>query len=559
MTQRDRESPKYNILFVVTDQERYFDPKTLMDSGCRLPARERLRSEGISFTNHQTAAIACSSSRAVIYTGLHLQENGVFDNVGPPWSVELSSDIPTVGTHLQKIAGYYAAYLGKCHWIQKLIDTKISDAPDVNLDELDKIMQQYGFEDYVGVGDRITLTMGGYRTDEFTTSIAIRWLRAEAAVLQQEGKPWFLAVNLVNPHDVMFYNTDAVGSEPVQDINHFMAINREPPHALYQQKWENVPLPETWNEEWYEGRPKAHKEYQLAHQSFVGHFPNEPDRWKRQQNYYLNCIADCDRHLNRILQELDDLGFAENTIVIMTSDHGELAGAHAMSGKGATAYKEQLNVPLYIRHPAYPTNGNEERVCRALTSHLDITPTILSLAGVTEAQLQDRTPNLKGRDLSKLLESPETAPSNALRDTALYNYNMWLYIDSEYMKNLYKAFSSRQSSGLVGLPDLKKRGAIRSVTDGRYRYSRYFSPLQHNRPETIEQIFEYNDVELFDLESDPNEVSNLAMDPVANEKLILEMNQKLNDIIAEEVGEDNGDFLPDDNPIVWKVRRFNLW
>lgn len=581
MSRAKEESPKkYNILFILTDQEQYFDPKTFLGTGYQLPGRERLRSEGISFTNHQIATSVCTPSRSVIYTGLHMQNNGVFDNLGFPWSVELSSDIPTVGTHLQKIAGYHAAYLGKCHFIDALEEIEVLDAPDVNLDELNKIMQEYGFEDYVGVGDIIGTTMGGYRSDEFTTSTAIRWLRAEAPVLQQDEKPWFLAVNLVNPHDVMYYNTDAVGSEPVQDINHVMNINREPPHALYQQKWDKVPLPETWdeipeaweeipetweetwNEEWFEGRPKAHWEYQWARQKLVGQFPpNEPERWKRLRNYYLNCIADCDSHVDIILQELDDLGLADNTIVIMTSDHGELAGAHSMHGKGATAYKEQVNVPLYIRHPAYPTKGNKKIECGALTSHLDITPTILSLAGVTEAQLHKQAPNLKGRDISKLLESPETAPSNALRDTALYNYNMWLYIDANYMNEVYKAVSNNQSPGELGLkPNLRKRGAIRSVTDGRYRYSRYFSPLQHNMPETIEQIFEYNDVELFDLESDPNETCNLATTErrEANEKLILEMNQKLNDIIAEEVGEDNGDFLPDENKIGWEVKHFNI-
>ena len=90
---------------------------------------------------------------------------------------------------------------------------------------------------------------------------------------------------------------------------------------------------------------------QYARRTLVGQFPSEDARWKRLQDYYLNCIADCDQHVDRILQELDDLGLAENTIVVMTSDHGELAGAHSMHGKGATAYREQLHVPLWIRHP----------------------------------------------------------------------------------------------------------------------------------------------------------------------------------------------------------------
>ena len=97
----------YNILFILTDQERYFDPATL-PSGYSLPGRERLRREGTSFVNNQIATCVCSSSRSVIYTGQHIQHTKVFDNLGFPWSNELSLDTPTIGAYLQE-AGYYPA------------------------------------------------------------------------------------------------------------------------------------------------------------------------------------------------------------------------------------------------------------------------------------------------------------------------------------------------------------------------------------------------------------------------------------------------------------------
>ena len=546
-------SVPYNILFILTDQERYFDPMTL-PGDYSLPGRQRLQREGVSFTNHQIATSVCSSSRSVIYTGQHIQHTGVFDNLGFPWSRELSPDIPTVGKYLQD-AGYHAAYLGKCHLIDELEDTEFQAAPDVNLNKLNKIVQQYGFADYVGVGDIIGMTMGGYRTDEFTTSTAVRWLRSRLPQLQKQGKPWFLALNFVNPHDVMFFNTDPLGSEPVQDTGHLMNINREPAHTLYQRRWK-MPLPTSRNEAWDKrGRPRAHYEFQSARRTLVGQFPNEDARWQRLQDYYLNCLADCDRHVERILRELDDLGLMENTIVILTSDHGELAGAHSMYGKGATAYKEQLHVPLWIRHPGYSASAGQD--CSALTSHLDITPTILGMAGVTHDRLNQQAAAMKGQDLSSLLASPASAPTNALRNAALYNFNMWLYQDAEYMEKVYEAISSGKDVSKLGLkPDLKKRGAIRSVTDGQYRFSRYFSPLQHNLPKTLDELFEYNDVELFDLEADPDEMNNLAVDPKANGELLLAMNQKLTDIIAAEVGSDEGEFLPK-NKDGWAVTRFD--
>jgi arylsulfatase len=542
-----------NILFILTDQERYFDPASLPD-GYTLPGRERLQRQGVSFMNHQIGTCVCSSSRSVIYTGQHIQQTGVFDNLGFPWSRQLPEDMPTVGSYMAD-AGYYSAYLGKCHFIHEFDETKVDQAPDINMSDLNKVMQNYGFNDYVGVGDIIGMTMGGYHTDEFTTSTATRWLRAKTPQLAQLGKPWFLSVNLVNPHDVMFFNTDSPGSEPVHDTRHLMPINHAPSHSIYRQSWD-MNLPASRNEIWDQpGRPKAHQEYQDARRTLVGQFPNEDQRWQQLQDYYLNCILDCDRHIVRILDELDELGLADNTIVVMTSDHGELAGAHQMHGKGATAYKEQLHVPLWIRHPAHPESAGKS--CNALTSHLDITPTILGLAGVSQEQQQKIAPVLKGKDASALLASPDSVRANTLRPGALYNFNMWLYQDSEFLSQVYDVISKGGSVQEQGLkPDLGKRGAIRSITDGRYRYSRYFSPLQHNSPSSMESIFQFNDVELFDLKTDPDEVNNLVNDLNRNGELLLAMNRKMNDIIAAEVGEDDGRSLPE-NKSGWAVEKFD--
>ena len=539
----------YNILFVLTDQERYFDPVSL-PAGYSLPGRERLRKEGTSFINHQIATSVCSSSRSVIYTGQHVQHTGVFDNLGLPWSRELSLETPTIGAYLSE-SGYYPAYLGKCHLLDALEEIEIEQAPDVNLDALNKVMQEYGFNDYVGVGDIIGMTKGGYKSDEFTMSTAIRWLRTEPPRLERDDKPWFLAVNLVNPHDVMFYNTDPRGAEPVQEAGQLMALNREPAHALYHRRWD-MSLPESRNEAWDQpARPRAHYDYQNARGTLVGQFPSEDERWQRLQDYYLNCIADCDRHIERILLELDELGLADNTIVVLTSDHGELAGAHQMHGKGATAYKEQLHVPLWIRHPGYPESAGTE--CGALTSHLDIAPTILGLAGVDTESRASIAPDLRGYDLSGLLASPGSVSIDTVRGASLYNYNMWLYQDADFMRQIGEARRSGQDPAALGLkPDLNKRGAIRSVTDGRYRLSRYFSPKQHNLPSSLEELFEYNDVELYDLESDPNEMRNLAVDRQTNGELLLAMNQKLTDVIEKEVGTDDGEFLPE-NKAGWSV------
>lgn len=80
--------------------------------------------------------------------------------------------------------------------------------------------------------------------------------------------------------------------------------------------------------------------------------------------------------------------------------------------------------------------------------------------------------------------------------------------------------------------------------DGRYQFTRYFSPKQHNRPTSLEALFRLNDVELFDLERDPLETRNLAVDAKQNGELLQSMNEKLNRLLDTEVGEDVGQMLP---------------
>ena len=115
---------------------------------------------------------------------------------------------------------------------------------------------------------------------------------------------------------------------------------------------------------------------------------------------------------------------------------------------------------------------------------------------------------------------------------SLYCFNMFFYLDSNYVRQIQgylNAGNDPKTLGQAGFkPNFMKRGAIRSVFDGRHKYTRYFSPKQHNQPQTLEGIFEINDVELFDLASDPDEMQNLAVDPKKHGDLLLAMNDKMN-------------------------------
>ena len=130
---------------------------------------------------------------------------------------------------------------------------------------------------------------------------------------------------------------------------------------------------------------------------------------------------------------------------------------------------------------------------------------------------------------------------------------MFAYLDGDYLhkavEHVRKGGNPKalQAAGIV--PDLMKRGAVRSVYDGRYVFARYFSPKQHNRPATLEELIRLNDVELYDVQVDPHEMKNLA----ANRELVAAMNEKLNRLLDAEVGEDRGQMLPGGIDAGWEV------
>ena len=533
----------YNILFILTDQERYFDPSAL-PPGYALPGRERLQRRGVTFTNHHINSAVCTSSRSVIYTGQHIQHTKLFDNLNFPWANKhLDPAIGTLGNMLGE-AGYYAAYKGKWHMSSEL-DTH--DELALPVEKLTKNMETYGFKDYVGIGDVIGLTHGGFINDDMIGAQARRWLRVRGQPMSQQGKPWFQAVNLVDPHDVMFYNTDVPGQHVQDNPKTLMSIAREPSTPFYQKQWD-IGLPRSRHESFdKKGRPPAHREFQLGRGALVGNFPDEDPRWNRLLNYYFNCIRATDQVVEDILDELEALGLADNTIVVMTADHGELGGSHGTHGKGATTYHEQNNVPLLISHPGYTSTHGQR--CNAVTSHLDLAPTLVSWTGVDADKHANITRKLHGKNLTPLLEKGASAGVNDVRPGSLYCFNMFAFLDSNLLTStqaFLNAGGKKKDLAAQGFkPDFSKRGAIRSVFDGRYKYSRYFSPKQHNQPRTLEGIFELNDVELFDLKADPHEMNNLAVDPKKHGELLMAMNDKMNTLLDTEIDEpDDGHFLP---------------
>jgi arylsulfatase A-like enzyme len=170
-------SKRPNILFIFTDQERYW-PK--WPAGLSLPAHETLQKRGVTFHKHYCPATMCTSSRSVMMTGLTTPNNGMFENVDVPYISSLSPKIPTFG-HMLRKAGYYTAYKGKWHLSRK-----------IDAEEPDRLftreMEDYGFSDFNGPGDIIGHTLGGYQFDHLISGSAVTWLRRHGQPLSDDGK-----------------------------------------------------------------------------------------------------------------------------------------------------------------------------------------------------------------------------------------------------------------------------------------------------------------------------------------------------------------------------------
>ena len=167
----------YNILFILTDQERHFRPGEL-PAGYSLPAHERLKAQGTTFVNHRISSCVCTPSRSVLYTGQHIQHTRMFDNTNFPWIDSMSTEIRTIGDMLRE-AGYHTAYKGKWHLTREFETVNKMEAPTRIFT---KEMEAYGFSDYFGIGDIIAHTQG-----TFTTASSPPWEEAGCAA---RGASW---------------------------------------------------------------------------------------------------------------------------------------------------------------------------------------------------------------------------------------------------------------------------------------------------------------------------------------------------------------------------------
>jgi arylsulfatase A-like enzyme len=269
-----------------------------------------------------------------------------------------------------------------------------------------------------------------------------------------------------------------------------------------------------------------------------------------------------------VLDALDRLGLWEDTVVVFTCDHGEMNGAHRMTQKGAIHFDEAAIVNLTVRVPG----GPEGQRTAAVGSHLDLAPTLLEFAGLSESEIRERYPHLKGRSLrSAILDPASEGPRGSARepgDGALFCWDGLHSLDKDWaitgalqaltdmgveeadpnVDPLERRRSRLQAAGWeYGAPDFRKRTFFRAVVDGQYKLVRWFSPEEYGNPATYQELYATSDVTLHDLENDPGELENLGNPehPRHDRALVERMLAKLHALVERELGEDRAPFSLD--------------
>jgi arylsulfatase A-like enzyme len=399
-----------NILLVMTDQERYPPPYEGQELAAfrrtQLPARERLRSAGLELHRHYAGSTACLPSRATLFTGQYPSLHGVTKTDGlakshndPAMGWLDPADVPTMGDWF-RAGGYRTHYRGKWHISYADLPTPGSheglQASDDNgavipsgveayqkADQLDP----FGFSGWIGREPHgaAKADSGSVRDNVYADQVADLF-----AELNREGtdQPWLAVASLVNPHDITFAGglyEELLGFKGPDDT--------VPPIGEAPSQSDS-----------FAGRPACQEQFKSTWPQMVTVQP--ADVAYRRLYYYLHKLVD--QAIARILDSLETSGLAENTIIVFTSDHGDLLGAHGgLQQKWYSAFDEAIRVPLLVSGPGIESQSGG---ISTPTSHVDLLPTLLGLAGIdvneaaaviqsTHSEVQP----LPGRDLSALL------------------------------------------------------------------------------------------------------------------------------------------------------------
>ncbi len=445
-----------NILWITTDQQRYDTIHALGNEHIRTPNLDRLCAEGTAFTHAYCQNPICTPSRSSFLTGLYpsVLPGNINGNEKPllPEGVELI-------TKRLADAGYRCGLSGKLHLASGWngVEERADDGYDVfhyshsPCQTFDRSNEYVAWLEDQGMLDRVfdasnhnpKLRRGvTYRPDVPFELHQTTWCcdRAIDFMKEQQDRPWLFSVNIFDPHTPM---------DPPQEYRRRYDPDSLPPPIFTEQD------PET--------------QEKLSTHIFQNTCNPPGDRELREKAGYYAMIELIDENVGRLLAALEETGQRENTIVIFTSDHGDMLGDHGLRAKGCRFYEGLVRVPLIFSWP-----GRFKRGLKAdgLVELTDLAPTLADLAGIEPAWTH-------GKSLLPILEHGEGK-----------NHHHE-YVRCEFYDTVDMNFGK------------KNREAPPPSFATMYRDERWKLCVYHGN--------DYG--ELYDMTNDPDELNNLWEDP----------------------------------------------
>ena len=412
---------KPNLLFIWTDEQRADTMAAYGNTTIHAPNLNKLAAESLVFRNAYVTQPVCTPSRSTVMTGLWPHQNGCLGN-----NVPLPGNVPCLNELLGD-PDYVSAYMGKWHLG-------------------DEIFRQHGFHEWVSIEyytqyyskgrDRAQkpdyhhfLRDHGYKPDRggnFSRGFAARrpidhckpkFLEGRACdfLRRHRDHPFVLYVNFLEPHMPFF--------GPLDD-------EHDP---------KEVALPRSFRDPIEPNEPLR---YRLAQEHYKAKYPTEGDV-RRLIARYWGLVTQVDRSVGAILKTLDDLGLADDTIVVYTSDHGDMMGAHHLVAK-CVMYEEAVRVPWLMRVPWLDLKG---RVITNRVSQIDLVPTLLELLG---AEPRD---DLPGRSLLPLIRGGRPADDHVFIEWNPGQGALWLKKGSRLAAEADLRRIARERARTVLAPD----------------------------------------------------------------------------------------------------------
>jgi choline-sulfatase len=456
-----------------------------------LTFQNKLRANGLEFERHYAASAICVPSRVSILTGHYPSLHGASQSPGSAreaWDGDQfwldANSVPTFGNYF-RAAGYRTFWIGK--WQVSYADMLVpgtrtflpsydpnTGIPDPDIEALyvaaDRLAP-YGFSGWIGpdAGSEAKWPLN-------TGSSVLPGQRGRDVIFAEEGVnliqeldrdsssvPWLVVCSFVNPHDIAVVGSYTIASNkfafPVEEC--VPSGNPEDEDFLFVRDQFQQTLDDDLRT-----KPRVQASWQEGYPTFVGGI--EPtDYWR----YYYQLHKNVDQEMGKVMDALLGSRFSDNTIVIFTSDHGDVLGAHHyMYQKMFEAYEETLRLPLIIwsKHLV-----KSPRSIEALTSHIDLAPTLLGLAGIDPEPIRQQLARdhsdalpFVGRDLSPLILGKV--------DPASVNDPIYFMTDDNPTRGLHQSSPDGTTNASVDQP-CHIETVVARLDDGKlWKYSHYF-------------------------------------------------------------------------------------